>query len=66
MFRTKAKAKEWVTSNATEDCYVVTVRTAITPTLSGRTERMVAVQQARPKVLSQADYQKRVDHNFFP
>jgi hypothetical protein len=66
MFHTKAKAREWVEEQGKEDCFVVKVRTAITPTDSGRVERLVAVQAARPKTLSQADYQKRVEHNFYP
>ena len=66
MFKTRAKAKEWVEEHGKEDCFVVAVRTAITPTNTSRTERLVAVRQAQSKVLSQADYQKRVEHNFFP
>jgi hypothetical protein len=46
MFDTKAAAKAWATEWG-EDCYVVKVRAAITPSNSGRTERMVAVHKAR-------------------
>lgn len=52
MFSTKAAATAWATERG-EDCYVVKVRTTITPSISGRTERMVAVHKARPQVLSQ-------------
>jgi hypothetical protein len=65
MFHTRAQAREWAKERGA-DCFVVKVRIAITPTDSGRVERLVAVQAARPKTLSQADYQKRVEHNFYP
>ncbi len=61
MFRTRAKAKEWIEEHGKEDCFVVGVRTAITPIDTGRTERLVAVRQARPKVVP-----KEPHHNFFP
>jgi 7-keto-8-aminopelargonate synthetase-like enzyme len=61
MFRTKTKAKEWADNYATEDCFVVKVRAAITPTVSGRTERLVAIREARPKTLSE-----KIKNNFFP
>jgi len=54
MFRTKTGAKEWIEKHQRDDCFVVKVRTAITPTDSGRIPRMVAVRQARPKVVPQA------------
>ena len=44
MFDTKAAAKAWATEWG-EDCYVVKVRAAITPTISGRVERMVAIRK---------------------
>ena len=50
MFKTKAKAKQWVDRQG-EDYYVVKVRAAITPTYSGRAERMVAVQKTRPQAI---------------
>jgi hypothetical protein len=62
MFRTKPAAKAWAAEWG-EDCYVVTVRAAITPTISGRTERMVAVRETRPQEIS-AKY--KVEHNFYP
>lgn len=54
MFRTKTGAKEWIEKHQRDDCFVVKVRTAITPTDSGRIPRMVAVHKARPQVLPQA------------
>lgn len=51
MFRTKTSAKEWIEEHGKEDCFVVKVRTAITPIDSGRAERLVAVRQAKSKVL---------------
>jgi hypothetical protein len=51
MFRTKTEAKKWVESKGQEDCYVVKVRAAITPTYTGRVERLVAVRKARPQVV---------------
>lgn len=54
MFRTKTGAKEWIEKHQRDDCFVVKVRTAITPTDSGRIPRMVAVHKARPQVFSQA------------
>lgn len=50
MFRTRAKAKEWIEEHGKEDCFVVGVRTAITPIDTGRTERLVAVRQAQSTV----------------
>ena len=61
MFRTKTEAKEWVESQGKEDCFIVKVRAAITPIDSGRAERLVAVRQARPKVVP-----KEPHPNFFP
>ena len=54
MFRTKTEAKKWIESKGQEDCYVVKVRAAITPTDSGRAERLVAVQKTRPQVVPEA------------
>jgi hypothetical protein len=54
MFKTKTKAKKWVESQGKEDCYVVKVRAAITPTHSGRAERLVAVRKTRPQVVPEA------------
>lgn len=62
MFRSQAKAKEWVKQHG-ESCYVVAVRTAITPTNTSRTERMVAVREAQSKTLSA---KRKVEHNFYP
>ena len=53
MFRTKTGAKEWIEKHQRDDCFVVKVRTAITPTDSGRIPRMVAVHKARPQVFPQ-------------
>jgi len=61
MFRTRAKAKEWIEEQGKEDCFVVTVRAALTPVDTGRNERMVAIRQAQSKALS-----KEPNHNFFP
>jgi len=61
MFRTKKEAREWIENYGQEDCFVVKIRAALTPTDSGRTERMVAVQKARPKTLSE-----KIKNNFFP
>lgn len=65
-FRTKTQAKEWIETHGQEDCFTVKVRAAITPVDSGRVERLVAVHKTRPKAVSEADYKKRVKHNFFP
>jgi hypothetical protein len=51
MFRTRAKAKEWVEEQGKEDCFVVTVRAALTPVDTGRNERLVAIRQAQSKVV---------------
>ena len=59
-FRTKAQATEWIEEHGKEDCFVVKVRTAITPVDSGRTERLVAVRKAQPKTIPE------IHHNFFP
>ena len=48
MYPTKAQAQQYVADNCKDGGYVVKVRTTITPIDSGRTERMVAVRQARP------------------
>jgi len=53
MFDTKAAAKAWANERG-EDCYVVKVRAAITPTYTGRVERMVAVRKTRPQEIPQA------------
>jgi hypothetical protein len=53
MFDTRAAATEWATTWG-EDCYVVKVRATIKPSISGRTERMVAVHKAGPQVVPQA------------
>jgi hypothetical protein len=50
IFGTKAAATEWVRASGKDDCYVVKVRAALTPTFTGRVERMVAVHKAQPKV----------------
>jgi hypothetical protein len=54
MFRTKTEAKEWIESQGKEDCFVVKVRAAITPTYTGRVERLVAVRKTRPQEIPQA------------
>ena len=54
MFHTKAKTEEWVKKQGLTDCFVVKVRTAITPTYTGRVERMVAIHAARPTTVPQA------------
>ena len=48
MYPTKAQAQQYVADNCKDGGFVVKVRTTITPIDSGRTERMVAVRQARP------------------
>ena len=59
MFKTRAKAREWVEEQGREDCFVVPVRTAITPTYASRTERLVAVHKTRPKEISQVQQEFR-------
>lgn len=54
MFHAKSKAKEWVENQGLIDCYVVKVRIAITPSNSGRAERLVAVRETRPQAIPQA------------
>lgn len=54
IFGTKAAATEWVRASGKDDCYVVKVRAALTPTFTGRVERMVAVHKTRPKVVPEA------------
>lgn len=61
MYRTKSLAKACIEQHYPEGAFVVKVRTAITPIDSGRAERMVAVQQARPKTISE-----KLKNNFFP
>jgi hypothetical protein len=51
LFNTKAEAKEWAEEQGKEDCFTTKVRIAITPIDSGRTDRLVAVQKARPKMV---------------
>lgn len=65
MFDTRKAAKDWAEGHG-EALFPVKVRIAVTPIDSGRAERLVALHKTRPKTLSQADYQKRVEHNFFP
>ncbi len=48
MYPTKAQAQQYVADNCKDGGFVVKVRTTITPIDSGRTERLVAVRQARP------------------
>ena len=48
MYHTKAQAQQYVVDHCPDGGYVVKVRTTITPIDSGRTERLVAVRQARP------------------
>lgn len=60
MFDTKAAATAWAKEQGT-DHYVVKVRIGVTPTDSGRTERVVAVRETRPKTLSE-----KLKNNFFP
>ena len=66
MFLTQKLTKQWIVDNELEGATPFKARFSITPTHTGRTQRMVAVHSAGPKVLSQADYKKRVDHNFYP
>lgn len=63
MYPTKAQAQQYVADNCTDGGYVVKVRAAITPIDSGRTERLVAVRQARPTAYAQAN---KVRNNFYP
>ena len=63
LFNTRSAAKEWVEEQGKENCFVIRVRVAITPTDTGRTERMVAVRQARSEALSA---KRKVEHNFYP
>lgn len=62
MFNTRVQAREWAKEQGS-DCFVVKVRIAITPTDSGRIERLVAVHETRPKAVSA---KHKVEHNFFP
>jgi hypothetical protein len=66
MFETQALTKQWIVDNGLEGAIPIKARFSITPTHTGRAQRMVAVHSARPKVLSEADYKKRVEHNFYP
>ena len=50
MFDTKVAATTWAKEQGT-DHYVVKVRIGITPTDSGRTERVVAVRATRPQTI---------------
>jgi hypothetical protein len=52
MFDTKVAATAWAKEQGT-DHYVVKVRIGITPTDSGRTERVVAVRATRPQTIPQ-------------
>lgn len=51
MYQTVALAEKHII-NAGLDAYIVPVRVAITPTLSGRTRRVVAVPKTQPKEVS--------------
>lgn len=53
MFQTRKAARAYVEYNKRPDCYVVKARTAITPIDTGRTDRMVAIRQTRPKEIPQ-------------
>lgn len=59
MFRTKTLAQENIKWYFPDGGFVVKVRAAITPVDSGRTERMVAVQKARPKAVPEAQQELR-------
>lgn len=61
LFNTRTAAKEWVEEQGKENCFVVRVRIAITPTDSGRNERMVAVHKARPEAVPQT---RQTEFNF--
>lgn len=62
MYRTKAQAQQHVAQYCPDGGFVVKVRTTITPIDSGRTERLVAVRQARPTAYAQAN---KVRNNFY-
>ena len=66
MFLTQKLTNQWIADNGVDGATAVKARIAITPTYTRATKRVVAVHSAGPKVLSQADYKKRVDHNFYP
>jgi len=53
MYRTKSLAKACIEQHYPEGAFVVKARVAITPIDSGRTERLVAVQEARPKTYAE-------------
>jgi len=63
MYPTKTQAQQYVADNCPDGGFVVKVRTAITPVDSGRTERLVAVRQARPTVYAETN---KVRNNFYP
>jgi hypothetical protein len=58
MFDTKTAATAWAREQGTEH-YVVKVRASITPSISGRTERMVAVRQTRPQAVPETQQEFR-------
>jgi len=53
-FKTKINAQAFAESNLSEDVFIVPVRVAITPTVSGRPRQVVAVHKAGPQEVSQA------------
>jgi len=54
-FRTKDHAQTFAENNLSEDVYIVPVRVAITPTVSGRPRYVVAVPKTRPEEVSQTN-----------
>jgi len=55
-FKTKIHAQAFAESNLSEDVYIVPVRVAITPTVSGRPRQVVAVHKAGPQEVSKTNY----------
>lgn len=52
-FKTQTNAQAFAESNLTEDVYIVPVRVAITPTVSGRPRQVVAVHKTGSQEVSQ-------------
>ena len=53
MYQTARLAEHYIINEGL-DAYIVPVRVAITPTISGRTRRVVAVPKTQPEEVSQA------------
>ena len=66
MFLTQKLTEQWIVDNGLDGATAFKARISITPTYTGRAKNVVAVHPTRPKVLSETDYKKRVEHNFYP